>query len=164
MKDIFGKIGLFTRNHFVLVIVLAFVLLVLSMAGASQMEMETGIETFISSDDATYQDFDRLNQDFGSDVIIVMIEGDLNDILSPSNVKAMELIEDQLNGNEKILSASSPAMSPDRCEPNTAGISSNRTNAAVTASTSARCCSRPRPRRPTPPGCAPSPTPCTPNW
>jgi len=111
VKNLFKGIGNFTRSKFVIVLILAVLLLVAAVAGASQTEMETGIKTFISPDDPIYQDFDRFNENFGSDVIMVMIEGEgLTQILTPENVAAMESVEDRMGQTDNVLSAASPAI------------------------------------------------------
>ncbi len=111
VKNVFRSIGAFTRSKFVLVLVLALLIMVAAVAGASRMEMETGIEVFISPDDPTYEDFDSFNKNFGSDMIMVMIEGEgLTNILTPDNVAAMELVENRIGQTDNVLSAAGPAI------------------------------------------------------
>lgn len=109
--DIFDRIGLFTRNHFILVLVLTILILAAAVVGASETEMETGMETFIPPDDPTYEIFDRFNENFGSDMIMVMIQGDdIDQILTPDNVTAMQLVEDRMGNTDLVLSAAGPAI------------------------------------------------------
>ena len=56
----FRRIGIFVENKRLLIIIIALVLIVPAVAGASQLEMETGYETFISEDNQVYKDTKNL--------------------------------------------------------------------------------------------------------
>jgi len=111
IENVFARLGEFVRRRYLLVLLLALLLLVAAFLGAGRMQMETGMATFIPPDDPTYRVFDRFNEDFGTDMIIVMIEGDdLSQIMTPRNVEAMDFVENMIGQTDRVLSAAGPAM------------------------------------------------------
>lgn len=111
MKSIFEKLGKFTERHYLLVLLAALLIIGLMIPGLMQIEMKTGLETFVSTESQLYKDFERFNDDFGSDVIMVLVEGqDLDQLMMPANLRAMGRVEAQLGADERVISAQSPAL------------------------------------------------------
>jgi len=96
-----------------LVLPIALALVVVSFFVSGQIKMQTGTETMISAETQEYKDYVRFNQDFGSDIIMVMIEGDdLSQLLSLDNLAAMEKIETTIGNPEtypEVIAVTSPA-------------------------------------------------------
>lgn len=110
MKRLFNRLGIFIENKHLLIFIISLVLIVPSIFGAMQIEMKTGNDTFVSTDSQIYKDFDIFNQDFSSETVIVLLTGDdLDQILQPDNVAAMDSLEEQMSENDQVVSAIGPA-------------------------------------------------------
>ncbi|MCP4612069.1 MAG: hypothetical protein GY845_25505, partial [Planctomycetes bacterium] len=113
MERIFRRLGIFVENKYWLVLPIALALIVVSFLVSGQIKMETGTETMISDDTQEFKDYVRFNQDFGSDIIMVMIEGDdLSQLLSLDNLEVMEKIEATMGDPEahpEVITVTSPA-------------------------------------------------------
>ena len=114
MKTVFQKLGIFVVHRYWLVVPAALALIVVSFFVSGQINMETGTETMISEDTQEYKDYVRFNQNFGSDIIMVMIEGeDLSHLLSLDNLAAMGNIEMSMGDREKypeVITVTSPSV------------------------------------------------------
>lgn len=109
MERYFRRLGMFIENKRLVIIVASLMLIVASLFGATQLNMATGTETFISTDSQAYKDYARFNQYFGSSVIVVLVTGDdITQLLQPDNMTAMETIESQMGANPKVISAIGP--------------------------------------------------------
>jgi hydrophobe/amphiphile efflux-3 (HAE3) family protein len=110
IERFFSRLGVFIVNKRRVIIIVGLVLLFASLFGVMRINMATGIETWVSTDSQTYKDYERFNQHFGSNVIVIMVTGDdINQLLQPDNLKTMENIENQIGLNTKVISAISPA-------------------------------------------------------
>lgn len=109
MKRVFKHLGIFIENKRILLIILGFALMIPAALGATQLEMETGYSTFISEDSPEYQDYVRFTDHFSDNVLAVLITADdITKLLDPSNLAAMEAIENEMGGNENVLSTIGP--------------------------------------------------------
>jgi hydrophobe/amphiphile efflux-3 (HAE3) family protein len=110
-KQIFRSLGSVIEKRHLIFLILGLVLIVPSIIAATQVEMKTGFDTYVSSDSQAYKDMQKFNQYFSSDVIIVMITGDdLNQLLQPSNIAAMDYVEQKASeeNSSKVLSTVGP--------------------------------------------------------
>ena len=109
MERFFGKIGVFIANRRGIIIIVGLILIVLSLFGAMRLAIATDVDTWVSTDSQIYQDYERFNTHFSSDVIVVMVSGDnLSQLLQPGNLKAMSTVEGQMAANPKVLSVTGP--------------------------------------------------------
>ena len=110
MKRLFKRLGIFIEKKHLLVIVVSLALIVPSIFGAMQLDMKTGNETFVSTDSQIYKDYERFNQNFSSDAVLILLTGeDISQLLQPDNVASMETLEDEMNANQRVVSAIGPA-------------------------------------------------------
>ncbi len=111
MKAIFEIMGTSLVSKYLAILIIALVLIAVACVGMSQIEMATGIETFIDAESKVYRDFDRFIGNFGADMVIVVAEGDdLNQLMQPENLRAMDEVATKLGSNENVISAQSPAI------------------------------------------------------
>lgn len=111
MTNFFGRLGIFIENKRLLVIIVGLALIGPAIFGAMQLEMETGNETFVSTDSQVYKEYDRFNKHFSSEVIAVLLTGDdLAQLLRTENVKAMETIENRMGADPNVISAVGPTL------------------------------------------------------
>ena len=109
MKKLFNKLGIFIENKRLLLILLGFILIVPAIFGASQLKMETGMATFISSDSPEYQAYERFNSHFSSNVLAILLTSDdLNKLVDPANLAAMDSIETTMSKQQGVVSTMSP--------------------------------------------------------
>ena len=71
MNKLFNRLGHLIEDKRVLILVISLVLLVGAMAGASRLGWATGLETMVSSDSETYQQYQEFNSYFGSETLIM---------------------------------------------------------------------------------------------
>lgn len=110
MKRLYNRIGIFIKNKYLLIIVFSLALIVPSIFGAMQLEMKTGRDTFVSPGHQVYKDLEKFHQYFSGETIVILFAGnDLTQLLQPGNVTSMEFLEDQMNGNQQVVSAIGPA-------------------------------------------------------
>ncbi len=108
-ERIFRRVGIFVENKRLLVIIISLVLIAPAIVGATQLEMATGYETFISEDSQIYQDYERFTDYFSDNVLVVLITGnDLIELLWPDNVDAMATIETEMSQGQHVLSVVGP--------------------------------------------------------
>ena len=109
MERFWRRFGLLIENRRRVIIIVGLLLIVASLFGAMRLTMATGYETWVSTDSQTYKDYERLNEHFGSDVVVVMVTaGDISQLLQPANLKAMDRIETQMGANPGVISAIGP--------------------------------------------------------
>jgi hydrophobe/amphiphile efflux-3 (HAE3) family protein len=109
MKNVFRKLGVFIENKRLLLIILGFILIIPAIFGATQLKMETGTTTFISSNSPEYQVYARFNSHFSSNVLVVLLTGDnLSKLLDPTNLAAMDSIQEEMGKQQGVLSTIGP--------------------------------------------------------
>ena len=109
MKNVFRKLGVFIENKRLLLIILGFILIIPAIFGATQLKMETGTTTFISSNSPEYQAYARFNSHFSSNVLVVLLTGDnLSKLLDPTNLAAMDSIQEEMGKQQDVLSTIGP--------------------------------------------------------
>ncbi len=110
MIPLFNKLGLFIEKNRLWVLIAGVLLGLAAIAGASRLTMASGIETFISTNSPTYKAYQRFNQNFSGNVVVVLVTGsDTAQILDQRNLDAMGKIEAQAAASPSVLVASSPA-------------------------------------------------------
>ncbi|MFA5367259.1 MAG: hypothetical protein WC333_05225, partial [Dehalococcoidia bacterium] len=83
-KQVFQNMGHFIEKRHLIFLILSLVILVPAVIAATQIDMKTGFDTFVSSDSQAYKDLDRFSEHFSSDTIVVMVTGDsLYKLLEP---------------------------------------------------------------------------------
>src|SRR4030042_697627 len=109
INRLFRWVGLVVQHRRRSIAIVVLVILVAALFGASRITIATGPETFLSTDSQVYKDYARFNQEFSTDVIVVMVTGDdLTQLLQPANLQAMGSIESHMGAQPKVTSAISP--------------------------------------------------------
>ena len=110
MNKFFDRLGIFIKNKHVILVIIGLALIVPSIIGALKLKMETGNNTFVSSDSQIYRDYERFTQRFSDSVVIVLLTADdLNQLVQPDNMAAMEAVEDRMAAKANVVSAIGPA-------------------------------------------------------
>jgi uncharacterized protein len=105
----FKGLGRFIEEKRAFVIIASIVLLAGAMFGATRLTWATGMETMMNTNSQVYQDYQEFNNYFGAETIIVMARADnLNNLVSLNNVSEIDAIEQQLSGQDDVLSVVGP--------------------------------------------------------
>lgn len=108
VAKLFEKLGTIIGNRSTLVLAVALLLLLPSLAGASLITMETGLDTLVSTDSEVYQDYEAYHQTFlPTETIVVLLTAD--DILDFHVLTAMSRLEDTLGEERNITRVTSLA-------------------------------------------------------
>ncbi|MDD4461432.1 MAG: hydrophobe/amphiphile efflux-3 (HAE3) family transporter [Eubacteriales bacterium] len=110
MKSLFGKIGSSIHKNPFKLLFLFILIMVAMIVGAARIEMATGNETLVQSDDPVYIATEKMESTFGGDSVLVLIESsDEKNLLTVENMKQLYTIEQQLGYEDDIFSIMSPA-------------------------------------------------------
>jgi hydrophobe/amphiphile efflux-3 (HAE3) family protein len=108
-KQIFRGLGNVIEKRHLIFLIIGLVLIVPSIIGLTQIKIKTGFDTYVSSDSQAYKDMQKFNQHFSGDAIEVLITGDnLNQLLQPANIAAMNNIETNMSADNSSLSTIGP--------------------------------------------------------
>jgi hydrophobe/amphiphile efflux-3 (HAE3) family protein len=109
IERFFGRLGTVIENRRRAIIIVVLILIAVSLFGATRITLATGTETWVSTDSQAYKDYERFNQHFGGNAVIVMITGDsMAQLLQDDNLTAMEYVETQMGANPNVISAIGP--------------------------------------------------------
>ena len=110
MKLFFAKIGSSIHKNPFKLLFLFIIIMVVMIIGATKMEMATGSETLVQSDDPIYIATKKMESTFGGDSVLVLIESSKeNSLLTVDNMRLLYGIQQQLGYEEDIFSIMSPA-------------------------------------------------------
>ena len=73
------------------------------IVGAIKVNMATGSETLVKTSNEAYISNYAMEEEFGGDAIMVLLEGEEEDLLKLDNMKKMWNVEERLKYNEGIL-------------------------------------------------------------
>ncbi len=109
MNKIFEKLGnLFEKRPFKSLFI-TLIVFVLMIVGAVNIGMSTGSETLVQTDNDAYISNFEMENEFGSDAIMILFEGDEDELLSLDNLLKLYNIEQKLEYTEGIFTIMSPA-------------------------------------------------------
>ena len=109
MNRFFKWLGHFIEDKRGLVIVASILLLVGAMFGATRLTWATGIETMMSTDSQVYKDFQKFNEHFGAESVIVLARADgLADLVNLENIVAIDAVEQEMSAAGGVLSVVGP--------------------------------------------------------
>lgn len=109
MSKLFSKIGSRIEKTPFKTLFVAIFVFALMMAGAIRVNMATGSETLVKRDNEAYISNFAMEQEFGGDAIMVLLEGEEKDLLKLENLEKMWRVEERLKYNEGIFTFMSPA-------------------------------------------------------
>lgn len=107
--NLFKKIGSRIEKSPFKVVLLIIVIFALLIAGAVKVDMATGSETLVDVKSDAYKSNNIMEKNFGGDSILVLFQGEREDLLSIENIQKMWDVEKQFKYEEKIFSFMSPA-------------------------------------------------------
>lgn len=110
MTKIFNGIGSLIERKPFRSLLLTLLIVAAMIAGASQIRLATGNETLVQSNNAVLISNGEMEESFGGDAILILIESqEPEDLLSLENITKLYQIEEELSYEENIFSIISPA-------------------------------------------------------
>ena len=102
------KVAVFLQRHSILFIVLVVVLIAGAVPGVSRIGINTGFDTFISSRSQAFQDYTKYKQEFGGEPIIILLKGNVEQILTYDNLQVMADLEEEVANDPRFRGIISP--------------------------------------------------------
>ncbi|HAO62344.1 MAG TPA: hypothetical protein DCQ90_10720 [Erysipelotrichaceae bacterium] len=110
MTKIFNGIGSLIERRPFRSLLLTLLIVAAMIAGASQIRLATGNETLVQSNNAALISNGEMEENFGGDTILILIESqEPGNLLSLENITKLYQIEEELSYEENIFSIISPA-------------------------------------------------------
>ena len=109
MEKLFSKIGSRIEKTPFKMLFITIIIFAIMVTGVMKVNMATGSETLVKTDNDAYISNYAMEQEFGGDSIMVLLEGDQKDLLELDNMEKMWNVEQRLKYNEGIFTFMSPA-------------------------------------------------------
>lgn len=109
MNKIFSKIGSRIEKTPFKTLFVTIIIFALMIVGAIKVNVATGSETLVKTSNEAYISNYAMEEEFGGDAIMVLLEGEEEDLLKLDNMKKMWNVEERLKYNEGIFTLMSPA-------------------------------------------------------
>jgi len=106
----FGRVAAWAAGHARLVLAVSLVLAIAAAIGATRIPSDAGIGTLVDSDTATYQATQQVRDSFGEEPVVVLAEGDLQELILTANVFRLLRLEGCLSG--KVPKGAKPIPGP----------------------------------------------------
>lgn len=108
MNKLFYKIGELIEKSPFKVLFISLGIMAVLITGAVKVNMATGNETLVKTNNEAYISNYEMEEEFGGDAIMVLLKGNQKDLLSQGNVEKIWGVEQRLKYNEDIYSFLSP--------------------------------------------------------
>ncbi|HEX5928911.1 MAG TPA: MMPL family transporter [Solirubrobacterales bacterium] len=95
----FGRVAAWAGAHARAVLAVCAVLAVAAAVGATQIPTDAGVGTLADSDTNSYRATEEVREAFGEEPVIVLAEGDLQELVLNSNIFRLLRLEGCLSGN-----------------------------------------------------------------
>jgi hydrophobe/amphiphile efflux-3 (HAE3) family protein len=106
----FGRVAAWAAEHARAVLAVSVVLAVVAGVGATRTPTDAGIGTLVDSDTSTYRATQQVRADFGEEPVVVLAEGDLQNLILTANVFRLLRLEGCLSG--KVPKGAKPIPGP----------------------------------------------------
>lgn len=109
MNKLFSKIGKLIEKSPFKVLLVSLLVFAIMITGAIKINMATGDETLVKTSSQAYISNHNMQEEFGGDAIMVLIQGDSEDLLGQENIEKMWNVEARLKYSDEIYSFLSPS-------------------------------------------------------
>ncbi|WP_440896995.1 hydrophobe/amphiphile efflux-3 (HAE3) family transporter [Amphibacillus sp. Q70] len=109
MNKLFSKLGSRIEKSPFKVLFIAIIIFAIMIVGAIKINMATGNETLVKTDNDAYISNYAMENEFGGDAIMVLLEGEQEDLFKLDNMEKVWNVEQRLKYNEDIFAFMSPA-------------------------------------------------------
>jgi uncharacterized protein len=97
--EIFGRIAAWSARHAWPVLAVSTALAAGAAFGATRLHTDAGTDTLVDRDSQTFQATEHFRRLFGDDAVVVLVEGDLRNLLLTPNIGQLLRLEGCLSGN-----------------------------------------------------------------
>jgi hydrophobe/amphiphile efflux-3 (HAE3) family protein len=94
----FGRVAAWAAGHARAVLAVSLVLAVVAAIGATRIPTDAGVGTLVDTDTSTYRATQQVRAAFGEEPVVVLAEGDLQQLILSSNVFRLLRLEGCLSG------------------------------------------------------------------
>ncbi|NLB23240.1 MAG: hypothetical protein GX833_08280, partial [Clostridium sp.] len=109
MNKLFSKIGRLIEKSPFKVLLSSLLVFVILITGAIKVNMATGNETLVKTTSDAYISNHNMEKDFGGDAMMVLLNGEQNDLLSQEHIEKLCKVEERLKYEDGIHSLISPS-------------------------------------------------------
>jgi uncharacterized protein len=94
----FGRVAAWAARHARPLVALSALVAVLAAVGATQLPTDAGVDTLVDSDSATARATQQVREDFGEEPIVVLVKGELPELLLTDDLFRLLRLEGCLSG------------------------------------------------------------------
>jgi len=94
----FGRVAAWAAKHARVVVAVAPVVAIVAAVGATQLSTDAGVGTLVNSDSATYETTQQVREDFGEEPVVVLVKGELPQLILTQNIFKLLRLEGCLSG------------------------------------------------------------------
>ena len=94
----FGRVAAWAARHARAVVGVTLVVAIVAAVGATQISTDAGVGTLADSDSATYRATQQVRQDFGEEPVVVLVKGELPQLILTENIFKLLRLEGCLSG------------------------------------------------------------------
>ena len=109
MNKLFTRIGGRVEKTPFKTLFITIIIFAIMIAGAIKINMATGSETLVKTDNDAYISNYAMEQEFGGDAIMVLFEGEQSNLFKLDNMQKMWNVEQRLKYNDGVFTFMSPA-------------------------------------------------------
>ncbi|MGC1166172.1 MAG: MMPL family transporter [Solirubrobacterales bacterium] len=95
----FGRVAAWAAGHARVVLALSFVLALAAGIGATRIPSDAGVGTLVDRDSPTYGATQQVRESFGEEPVVVLVKGDLQELVLSTDVFRLLRLEGCLSGN-----------------------------------------------------------------
>jgi uncharacterized protein len=106
----FGRVAAWAAGHAKPLLAIAVVVAIGAAAGATQIPTDAGVDTLTDSGSTTYKGTQRVREEFGEEPVVVLVKGELPQLLLTPNIFKLLRLEGCLSG--KVPEGAKPIPGP----------------------------------------------------
>jgi hydrophobe/amphiphile efflux-3 (HAE3) family protein len=106
----FGRVAAWAARHARPLVAVTLAAAIVAAIGATQISTDAGVGTLVDSDSATYQATQEVRREFGEEPVVVLVKGELPQLILTQNIFRLLRLEGCLSG--KVPKGSKPIPGP----------------------------------------------------
>jgi hydrophobe/amphiphile efflux-3 (HAE3) family protein len=106
----FGRVAAWAARHARPLVAVTLVVAIVAAVGATQISTDAGVGTLVDSDSATYKATQGVRQEFGEEPVVVLVKGELPQLILTQNIFKLLRLEGCLSG--KVPKGAKPIPGP----------------------------------------------------
>ncbi len=106
----FGRLAAWAARHARPLLAASLVVAIAAAVGATQIQTDAGVGTLVDSDSATYRATQQVRSDFGEEPVVVLVKGELPQLVLTQNIFKLLRLEGCLSG--KVPKGAKPIPGP----------------------------------------------------